>query len=410
MEQFFNSPRTLMRLRQGPLAPYLASFAKQLSEQGYALVSGRIYIQLISDFSRWLKRNHIAARETTTEHTRKFLRYRTRKQCLGKGDPAALKSFLNLLRHEGIIAEELVPVPTPAKRYTEEFVHYLQKERGLSVATITYYRCIVIRFLSNYFSRSAADLSRLCAADVIGFVQQQATILHVKTAKQMTTALRSFLQYARYQGYIHMDLAAAVPTVASWSMASIPKSIPRDQVELVLSSCNRQTATGRRDYAILLLLAQLGLRAGEIVSLVLEDIDWQAGEITVHGKSGHRPKLPLSTAIGEALAAYLRDGRPRTNSRVVFLRNKAPIRGFNGPSAVSCVVMRALARAGINAPQKGAHQFRHSLATELLRQGASLSEIGELLGHRCPDTTAIYAKVDLVSLRTIALPWPGGAQ
>ena len=410
MEQFFKNPRDLMRLRQGPLAPYMASFAKHLSDQGYAVDSGRTYIKLISDFSRWLKQNHVEARETNTEHTRKFLRYRTRRKLLGRGDSAALRRFLDLLRREGVIAEELVAVPTPAERYTDEFVLYLQQERGLAIATITNYRSILIRFLSTYFSRRAADLSRLCAADIVGFVQQQAAFLSATAAKNMTTALRSFLQYARYKGYIDLDLSAAVPTVASWSMASIPKSIPADQVELVLSSCDRQSATGRRDYAILLLLARLGLRAGEIVSLVLEDIDWQAGEITVHGKSGHRPKLPLSIDVGEALAAYLRNGRPRTNNRFVFLREKAPIRGFDGPGTVGAIVRRALARAGINAPQKGAHQFRHYLATELLRQGASLSEIGELLGHRCPDTTAIYAKVDLVSLRTIALPWPGGAQ
>jgi len=410
MEQFFNNHLTLMRLRQGLLAPYLNPFAKQLSEQGYALFSGRIQIQLISDFGLWLKQNHIAVSEITTEHTKKFLLYRVKKQCIGRGDCAALKSFLNLLRHEGVIAEEVVLLPTLAERFTEEFVQYLQKERGLSIATITYYRWIVIRFLTNYFSDTAMDLSSLCASDVVGFVQKQAVVLHVKTSKQMTAALRSFLHYARYQGYIDKDLAAAVPTVASWSMASIPRSLPVDQVERVVSSCNRQTAAGRRDYAILLLLARLGLRAGEIVSLALDDIDWEAGQITVHGKSGHRPKLPLPTHVGEALAAYLRDGRPRTSCRAVFLREKAPIRGFKGPSAVSCIVMRALARAGIDASRKGAHQFRHGLATELLRQGASLCEIGELLGHRCPDTTAIYAKVDLVSLRTIALPWPGGAQ
>lgn len=269
---------------------------------------------------------------------------------------------------------------------------------------------MVIRFLTNCFSASEVNLSSLCAVDIVGFVQQQAAVLHVTASKQMTSALRSFLRYARYKGYIETDLTGAVPTVASWSMASIPKSLPRDQVELVLFSSDRHTATGKRDYAILLLLARLGLRAGEIVSLVLEDIDWQAGQITVHGKSGHRPQLPLPTDVGEALAIYLRDGRPRTSSRAVFLREKAPLCGFKGPAAVSCIVMRALARAGIATPRKGAHQFRHALATEMLRQGATLYEIGELLGHRCPDTTAIYAKVDLGSLRTLALPWPGGGQ
>jgi len=410
MEQFFNSPLTLMRLTDGPFAPYLASLAKQLIEQGYDLKSARMHIQVLSEFGRWLKRKQITVREINTEHTKMFLQYRARRKCLGKSDAAALRNFLNLLRREGIIAEELLSVPTLAERYTEEFVHYLQRERGLSSQTITTYRGIVIRFLANHFSGSSMDLSSLSAADVIDFVQQQAIILRSQSARPVITALRSYLRFAQYQGYILIDLAAAVPIVASWSMASIPKSLPPDQVELVLSSCNNQTVMGRRDYAILLLLARLGLRAGEIVSLRLEDIDWQAGQITVHGKSGHRPNLPIPIDVGEALAAYLRDGRPVTTSRAVFLRDTAPIRGFKGAGTVSSLVKRSLARAGIDTPRKGAHQFRHSLATELLRQGASLSEIGELLGHCHPDTTAIYAKVDLVGLRTLALPWPGGAQ
>jgi site-specific recombinase XerD len=253
-------------------------------------------------------------------------------------------------------------------------------------------------------------LSTICAADVIGFVQRQAGCLHIKRAKLMTTALRSFLRYARYQDYINIDLAASVPTVANWSMASIPKSLSPDQVELILAHCNRKTATGRRDYAILLLLARLGLRGGEVVSLRLEEIDWQAGNITVRGKGGHWSQLPLPKDVGEAIAAYLQDGRPHSKSRSVFLRGRAPAVSFKNTVAVSSIVKHALARAGINAPQKGAHLFRHTLATQMLGQGASLSEIGELLRHRSTQTTSIYAKVDLISLRTLALPWPGGAQ
>jgi len=254
------------------------------------------------------------------------------------------------------------------------------------------------------------NLFALCAADVIGFIQCQAACLHIIRAKQMTAALRSFLQYARYQGYINIDLSASVPTVANWSKASIPKSLPPDQVELVLAHCDRQTAVGRRDYAILLLLARLGLRAGEIVSLSLDDIDWQAGLITVRGKSNHLSQLPLPIDVGEAIVAYLQNGRPLSTSRALFLRGQAPITSFKGPAAVSKLVRHALIRAGIDSPYKGAHQFRHTLATEMLRQGASLAEIGELLRHRNPQTTTIYAKVDLVSLRKLALPWPGGAQ
>lgn len=167
---------------------------------------------------------------------------------------------------------------------------------------------------------------------------------------------------------------------------------------------------GRRDYAMILMLARLGLRSSEVITLDLDDVDWAAGQIRVRGKSGQRNDLPLPVDIGEAIADYLRNGRPRSACRRVFLRDKAPIRGFDGPSGFGCVIRRRLLRAGINAPTTGAHQFRHGLASEMLRGGASLGEIGEVLGHRHVETTAIYAKVDLNALRTLAVAWPGGVQ
>jgi integrase/recombinase XerD len=181
-------------------------------------------------------------------------------------------------------------------------------------------------------------------------------------------------------------------------------------VRRLLARINRRTAVGRRDYAILLLLARLGLRSGEVVFLELDDINWKDGSFSVRGKGGRRFQLPLPADVGEAIVAYVRHGRPTSNSRRVFLRAKAPFRGFLGPSAVGSIVRHALLRAGIDAPTTGAHQFRHGLATEMLRHGASLSEIGELLGHRSPETTKIYTKVDLDALRTLALPWPGGVR
>ncbi len=188
------------------------------------------------------------------------------------------------------------------------------------------------------------------------------------------------------------------------------RALPPGQVEAVLAACNRQSAVGRRDYAILLLLARLGLRAGEVVALTLEDLDWQAGVLTVRGKGGRASPLPLPVEVGAAIAAYVQNGRPRATSRCVFLRARAPVRSFQGPAAVGSVVKHALARAGVASPRKGAHQFRHGLACQLLRQGASLAEIGELLRHRSPQTTTIYAKVDLAALASLALAWPGGVR
>ncbi len=226
----------------------------------------------------------------------------------------------------------------------------------------------------------------------------------------MTSALRSFLKYARYRGEVALDLAAAVPAVACWSMPSIPRAIAADQVRQLLASIDRRTAIGRRDYAILLLLARLGLRSSEVAFVELDDFDWNTGTLSVRGKSGQRNEFPLPLEVGKAIAAYLRNGRPLSTSRRVFLRAKAPIRGFRGASGVGSVVRHALQRARIDAPTYGAHQFRHGLATEMLRQGASLGEIGDVLGHRHPQTTKIYTKVDLEALSTLALPWPGGVQ
>jgi site-specific recombinase XerD len=284
----------------------------------------------------------------------------------------------------------------------------LQHDRSLSKATISNYVPFIDDFLKDRFGAGPVRPSRLCAADVIRFVQSRGRRLHVKRAKLMTTALRSFFQYARLRGEVTLDLAAAVPIVASWSMTSIPQAIAPEQTKRLLASVDRKTAMGRRDYAILLLLARLGLRAGEVAALELDDIDWSAGQLSVHGKSGRRSQMPLPADVGRAIAAYLRHGRPQCASRRVFLRSKAPVRGFQGASGVTSIVRHRLQRARITAPTYGAHQFRHGLASDMLRQGASLAEIGAVLGHQHPDTTRIYTKIDLRALHTLAQPWPGG--
>jgi len=409
MEQFFKNPQTLSRMHEGPLESYIGPFAQQLTDQGYARYTARYQLHLVVDFSRWLEQQRVTIKEITPAHIKRYLQQRAQKCRIREGDAFTLQRLLDLLRQAGVLAEKIaLLIQTPAELLAHEFGTYLRQERVLAERTVTLYLEFIRRFLKDRFAAGQVDLSALCAADVVRFVQRQATCLHPKRAKVMTTALRSFLQYARYRGDLTLDLAAAVPTVANWAMASIPRFLSPDQVELVLARCNQQTAIGRRDYAILLLLARLGLRAGEVAALTLEDIDWEAGSITVRGKGGQRTPMPLPIEVGEAIAAYLKAGRLCSTSRRLFLRGRAPVVGFRGPGAISSLVMHALARAGIDAPHKGAHLFRHSLATGMLGQGASFAEIGELLRHRSPQTTAIYAKVDLTSLRTLALAWPGG--
>jgi integrase len=251
--------------------------------------------------------------------------------------------------------------------------------------TIIYYVSFVSGFLAHRFGDGPVRLSRLCAGDVVRFVQRQAPRLHLKRAKLLTTALRSFLHYARYRGEVTCDLAAAVPTVANWSMPSIPRAILTDAVRRLLASINRRTAMGRRDYAILLLFARLGLRAGEVVRLKLEDIDWHAGSITVQGKGDQCSALPLPADVGSAIAAYLRRGRPRCRSRHVFLRTIAPIRGLRGPATIACVVERNLARAGIQARPRGS----------AVLAACAISVIALWLGHESVETTQIYLEATL---------------
>ena len=402
---------SLRREPAGPLAPYIDGFIGRLSVLGYAETSAHQCTRLAADFSGWLKQKKVAKEEITPEHTQRYLKYRAGNQRPRRGDVAALKQLLDELIEKGVIAPRRTIIDvTPVQRLLDEYALYLRQERVLAPATRVNYLRFIRSFLTERFGRGRLRLAVLCAADVVRFVQRQAAHLSPKVAKLVTTALRSFLRYACYRGHIAVDLADAVPAVANWSMTSIPRSIEPDHVRRVLASCNRQSAVGRRDYAILLLLARLGLRAGEVVGLTLNDIEWEAGCLNVRGKGGHRSALPLPAEVGEAIAAYLRVGRPVSTSRILFLRAKAPIRGFRNSIAVLSVVRHALARAGIDTPRKGAHQFRHALACEMLRQGASLPDIGQILRHRSPQTTAIYAKVDLDSLRPLALPWPGAVR
>jgi site-specific recombinase XerD len=291
------------------------------------------------------------------------------------------------------------------------FSDYLQEERGLAGSTITYYLHFAERFLLHRFRRAPIVLRQVRADDVTRFVLRHARDHSPGRAKLMLTALRVFFRFLLLRGRIITDLASCVPAVANWRLSELPKSIPPEEVEQVLARCNRSRLAGRRDFAVLMLLARLGLRAGEIIALELEDLHWETGEITVRGKRGSVHRLPMPHDVGRALVSYLRDARPRGGTtRKVFLQAHPPFSGLSNPTTVSSLVQRAILRAGLRPPRTGAHLFRHSLACRMLRQGSTLAEIGEVLRHRHPDTTAIYAKVDLDRLRPLAQPWPGGRQ
>lgn len=271
------------------------------------------------------------------------------------------------------------------------------------------YVSLVGTFLAERFGAEPVDLEDLSARDANQFILRHAQRWSHSRCRQAVTALRGFLRRLYQRGEISADLAGAVVPVRNRCLSELPKSLPAEQVEAVLSSCDRATVAGRRDHAILLLLARLGLRAGEVVALTLDDFDWSEAVVSVPGKGRRREPLPLPHDVGEALAAYLQDGRPPCESRRVFIRLLAPHHGLRSPSSISNVVRRALARAELDPPRKGAHLLRHSLATAMLRNGASLEEIGRILRHRQPHTTQVYAAVDLDALRFVAAAWPGGA-
>jgi site-specific recombinase XerD len=411
INELFILPSTIERLRQGPLEEYLDAYAAVVAEQGFAPSSIRIQISAIADLSRWLQQKRIATSSLDREVLNRFLKKRERQVGNRRGDGRALNRLLALLRQKGVVKPDLErTVETPQQLVIHGFQQYLLQERRLSPATPHNYLRFIDEFLSERFSAKVLKLSAIKAVDVTDFVRRHAHEWSPGRAALMVTALRSFFRYLLHRGAVTADLAACVPAVPRWSFSALPKFLPADSVKRVLDGCDRQTAVGRRDYAILLLLARLGLRAGEVVGLNLEDIDWQEGLIDVRGKGGKPGCLPLPVDVGEAIAAYLRHDRPRCSVRRVFIRQRAPLCGLPNSQAVCCLVRRALKRAGVASAHKGAHVFRHSLATSLLREGCSLDEIGELLRHQSPDTTAIYAKVDLAALRTLALPWPGGGR
>jgi integrase/recombinase XerD len=391
---------------EGPLSEHLGAFESLLRDQGYAQESIRRYLLLIADFSVWLKRKKMPIEDVTHEAARRYLHYRVHHRCRRNGEEYTLRRFVQLLQDNGIATRDAPVVQTRVEKLVNEYALYLHHERGLAATTIRKYRWCACLFLRRQYGNGVTRLSELRAREIIDFVQYEAAQSPTR-AQSIAKALRSFLRYARYRGAVKLDLAAVIPRVAHWSMASIPKAISPEHARRALASCDRGRPVGRRDYAILLLLARLGLRSGEVASLTLDDIDWETGTLNVHGKGGQESPLPLLAQVGEAIADYLKNGRADSESRSVFLRMNAPIRGFKTEKAVSNVVKYAFERAGIDSPRKGAHQFRHALATQMLRQGSSLAEISEVLRHKSPDSTRIYVKVDLDSLRFLAPPWPG---
>ena len=407
--QLFSNQTLSQHYDAGPLLPHLDEFANVLLGQGYAKYTTIRKIRDISELGQWLQKRHIAIDELNEFCINRFVRYRKKRNRLRRNVQSTFKQFIEFLRDNGVLSAFTPEIKDSEIQCIENsFAKYLLQERGLNQATVDNYLPTVRRLLTDRFGDRKVIFNELRPRDISAFIIRYAQTMSFSRAQLMASILRSFFRFLHMRGEANTDLSGAIPTVPRWQFSKIPKFLQPEQVKHALQGCDKNTAMGQRNYAILLLLARLGLRAGEITHMELDDILWETGELIVKGKSKREEKLPLPHDVGQAIATYLQDVRPQCSSRRLFINLRAPVRGFSNSAAVCCIVRRALARAGINMDFKGAHLFRHTLAINMLRGGATISEIGEILRHQNPMTTEIYAKVDFKALQAIALPWPGG--
>ena len=410
-EAYLGASQVFQRLKNGPHGQLIERYAARLVEDGLARHGTWRCLNVVGGLLSWMASHRIKVTDLNEARVERYLWDRGNRQTIQPGDRAALKRWLSVLRATGTIAPAVQSPTTPHDQIFAEFGDYLQRERGLTPKSIVRHLPFIRQFLREVCPAGAGDLGGIRQEAVIAYIERHARDWSPSSGKAMCSSLRTFLRYLHHQGLHHLSLADCVPSIRRWKLSSLPSYLSSAQVQKVLVGCDRKTVMGRRDYAILMMLAKLGLRADEVATLTLDDIDWRAGEMLLSAKGRQQARMPIPPDVGAAVVAYLRDGRPTSSSRRLFLRTSAPHTGFTSGSAITMIAKAALERAGIDGcAHHGAHVFRHSLATELLRSGATLSEIGQLLRHESHDTTRIYAKVDVDTLRTLSLPWPGGAQ
>lgn len=388
----------------GPLAPYAHGFGAELLRQGYSPLSAANLLRLMADLSRWLGSRGMAVGELTDEQVDAFVASRRERGYVHWLSRRGVAPLMGYLRGLGVVSPPVaVEEPGPVERLLADYRRYLRDERALAAGTVRRYEGEARVFVTG---RGEAGLAGVTAGEVSDFVVGRCAGCCRGSAKYVVTVMRSLLRFGFVSGRVDVDLSAAVPSVAGYRDAGLPKALAPQQVSALLDGCDRDRAVGRRDFAILTVLARLGLRACEVAALELSDIDWRAGEITVHGKGGYVDRLPLPVDVGEAVVAYLCAGRPEVRCSRVFLRARAP-HGLMSSGTVQNLVHTACDRAGV--PRVGAHRLRHTVATAALRAGAPLPEVAQLLRQRHLSSTTIYAKLDRTALASLARRWPGSA-
>ena len=413
--EFFQSAGRIRDLRAGPGGPFITSFAERLRQDGYAELTARRHLRSAEHLAHWASRVGIALDGPIEAILDGFDRHiRRRRQCPGHACRpfghtfrvpilCGARLFLNHLADADLVSRHPDNRVVTYPPLFVSFCRWMQQQRGTCESTLANYGIHICELLK----RVGDAPTRWDARSLREFILEGSRTCGWAAAKKRTTALRMFLRFLIAEGRCGSTLAGAIPVLAHRRLSSLPRYLPPGDVERIIASCDRTTALGRRDRAILLLLARLGLRAGDIVQLRLGDIDWKAAWIHVSGKSRRETRLPLTREVGEALSTYVTSGRPPTDADVVFVRSRAPFRAFRSHCAVSVIVDRAFARTGIIRPSRGAaHLLRHSVATSMLRHGASLQEVAAVLRHRSVTTTEIYAKVDVAALGRIAQRWP----
>jgi site-specific recombinase XerD len=396
------------RRKPGRLGPVVEGYRLHLLSLGYTPGTVRGMLKTLGRVGRWMQAEGLEPAELDEVRIEQFLSMRHAE---GHLSDLGLRSFVPLLqylRDEHVIAVRTAAPLTAVDRLVVTYRDWLINDRGLAAPTALRYENAARRFLLEHAGSVGEEdevrVELLTGLDVSQFLLAECARVSVGAAKGRVAELRSLLRFLHLRGLTQLDLAVAVPPVAGWHHTGIPKTLTVGDVQRLVDSCDRSDPIGTRDYALVILVARLGLRSAEVARMELGDVDWRAGEVLIHGKARRSDRLPLPVEVGEALAAYLHDARPRTKDRAVFVTCRAPRRGIR-PDLVSDVVRRACVRCDM-APV-GAHRLRHALATNMLAKGASLVEISQVLRHQDLATTAIYAKVDLAGLRTVARTWPG---
>jgi site-specific recombinase XerD len=396
--------KVLRSFVRGPLEPHAAGFAKELLRQGYSRSSAEQHVCFIAHLDRWMAAAGVGLHDLTGSVIGRYLAQRRAAGYAEYRSAKAVQPLLDYLAPLGVLpVAEQVPIG-PAEELLGRYREYLLAERGLTTGTVRGYVGAVRPFVASRLRGEVLDLAGVTAADVTGFVLGACPGRAPGPAKLIVCALRSLLGWLHLIGVVPVSLAAAVPSVAGWRLSALPKGLERDELRRLLAACDRRTRTGRRDYAVMLLLARMGLRAGEVAGLGLDDIGWRRGEIVIVGKGNRAERLPLPVDVGAAIAAYLQRGRPATaEGRSVFVRVHAPHRALT-TGGVTMIVFDSAQRAGLG--KMHAHRLRHTAATAMLQAGSPLAEVGQVLRHRSPLSTAIYAKVDRDALVVLARPWP----